>query len=101
MALTIQTSADGKTVTIRINGRFDFKVYREFQQVYDQAPPPDATYIVDLGQTDYLDSSALGMLLLLREHAGGGQADIRIVRCPPEVHKILTIANFHQLFNVS
>ena len=45
-----------------------------------------------------MDSSALGMLLLLREHAGGDRASIKIVHCQPEVKKILTIANFHPLF---
>jgi anti-anti-sigma regulatory factor len=40
-------------------------------------------------------------LLLLREHAGGDQAKICIVHCSPEIRKILTIANFHQLFSVS
>lgn len=45
-------------------------------------------------------SSALGMLLLLREHAGDDKADVKIVRCRPEVKKILTIANFHHLFHL-
>jgi len=101
MTLAAQTSTDGATVTIQIHGRFDFKVHREFRQVYEQTQRPDAIYIVDLGRTEYLDSSALGMLLLLREHAGGDQAKIRIVHCSPEIRKILTIANFHQLFSVS
>ena len=50
--------------------------------------------------TDYprFGSLSLGMLLLLREHAGGDQANIQIVHCQPEVKKILTIANFHHLF---
>ncbi len=48
----------------------------------------------------YLDSSALGMLLLLRDHAGGDAAEVRIVNCNPDVRKILTISNFEQLFEI-
>ena len=48
----------------------------------------------------YLDSSALGMLLLLRDHAGGDTANIKIVNCNPDVKKILTISNFEQLFSI-
>ena len=51
-------------------------------------------------ETTYLDSSALGMLLLLRDHAGGDQAEVEIVNCSPDVKKILTISNFDQLFKI-
>jgi anti-anti-sigma factor len=101
MALATQTSADGKTITISINGRFDFGVHKEFRAAYEQAPPGVTHYVVDLRATQYMDSSALGMLLLLREHAGSDKADIQIVHCSPEVKKILTIANFHKLFTLA
>ena len=57
-------------------------------------------YVVDLNRTTYLDSSALGMLLLLRDHAGGDSAEIKIVNCNQDVKKILTISNFEQLFTI-
>lgn len=98
MALITRTSSDGKITTIDISGRFDFSVHQEFRQVYEQDPGGPTQYIIDLRQTEYMDSSALGMLLLLREHAGGERAHIKIMHCQPEVKKILTIANFHHLF---
>jgi anti-anti-sigma regulatory factor len=48
----------------------------------------------------YLDSSALGMLLLLRDHAGGDSANVQITKCNQDVKKILTISNFEQLFKI-
>ncbi len=56
---------------------------------------------MDLQETTYLDSSALGMLLLLRDHAGGDKANIEIRNCSPDVKKILSISNFEQLFEIS
>jgi anti-anti-sigma factor len=53
-----------------------------------------------MSEATYLDSSALGMLLLLRDHAGGDNADIRIRHCNEDVKKILTISNFGQLFRI-
>ncbi|HBF07468.1 MAG TPA: anti-anti-sigma factor, partial [Gammaproteobacteria bacterium] len=44
--------------------------------------------------------SALGMLLLLRDHAGGDTSHIEIVNCNNDVKKILTISNFEQLFTI-
>ena len=101
MPLTTKISSDGKTITINVNGRFDFNVHQEFRQAYEQARHNDTKYSVNLAETEYMDSSALGMLLLLRERAGGDKADIEITNCSPEIKKILTISNFHQLFKIT
>ncbi len=58
------------------------------------------SYCVDLTDTIHLDSSALGMLLVLRDHAGGDQSSITIDNCSPEVKKIFAISSFEQLFNI-
>ena len=47
----------------------------------------------------YLDSSALGMLLLLKDHAKEN-VKISIVHCSDEVKKIFEISNFKQLFDI-
>jgi anti-anti-sigma factor len=51
-------------------------------------------------EASYFDSSALGMLLLLRDHAGGDDSQIKIVNCNADVKKILTISNFDKLFSI-
>jgi anti-anti-sigma factor len=102
MSLTTQVSDDGSTVTIGISGRFDFGIHREFRNAYEKAETksPDPKYVVDLAGTEYMDSSALGMLLLLREHAGGDRSDVTIVNCRPVIREILDIANFDKLFTL-
>jgi len=98
--VTTKTTPDGSRHTIAIGGRFDFKLHKEFREAYKNVGP--ATHLtVDLGQAEYMDSSALGMLLLLREHLGGNQAKVSIVNCAPEIKKILQIANFHKLFTMA
>ena len=62
-------------------------------------PKPKA-YVIDLKESDYLDSSALGMLLALRDYAGGDEANIRIVDSNPDVKKILVITKLDELFVV-
>jgi anti-anti-sigma factor len=57
--------------------------------------------VIDLKEATYLDSSALGMLLLLRDHAGGEDSCIRLVNSSSDVRKILAISNFHKLFDIS
>lgn len=91
---------DGQELVIRVKGRFDFSLQREFRNAYAGDNGRASRYVVDLGRAEYLDSSALGMLLLLREHAGNGARPIRIAGVTPPIEKILRIANFHQLFQL-
>ncbi|HTF83986.1 MAG TPA: STAS domain-containing protein [Cellvibrio sp.] len=100
MAITSTVSADGNQVTIYIQGRFDFSSHQEFRAAYEKLPKTPTHFRVDLQGTSYLDSSALGMLLLLRDFAGGDKANIEITNCSADVKKILTISNFEQLFTI-
>jgi len=69
------TVAEGK-LTIAIDGRFDATSLDDFRKCYeDYNSSSVGSYVVDLKDTIYLDSSALGMLLVLRDFAGGDQAN--------------------------
>lgn len=94
--MTIHTDRKDDEVTIAIAGRFDFNAHREFREAV-KAVSDGAKCIVDLEKATYLDSSALGMLLLLKD----ASKDVRIIKCSDEVRKVLEIANFHRLFDVS
>lgn len=94
------TEASSGELTIKIQGRFDFSAHQEFRDAYEKVSQDPKGYVVDMKETTYLDSSALGMLLLLRDHAGGDNSHIEIVNCNPDVKKILTISNFEQLFTI-
>ncbi|KPW09992.1 STAS domain protein [Pseudomonas syringae pv. atrofaciens] len=100
MTVTSKLSDDGRTLILEIEGRFDFNSHQAFRAAYEDHPQ-SLNYVVDLRGTHYLDSSALGMLLLLRDHAGGDKALVRLVNCTPDVLKILAISNFSKLFELS
>ena len=97
MAVQVQVLENGASVKISPTGRFDFHAHREFRDAY-AGKNPAAQYLVDLRGVDYMDSSALGMLLLLREHAGGDKAKIRITNARAEIRSILNVANFEKMF---
>lgn len=100
MSIFSSESQDGKELVIHIKGRFDFSTHQDFREAYEDVEDVPEAYIVDLREATYLDSSALGMLLLLRDHAGGDSHRVKIVNCNPDVKKILTISNFEQLFTI-
>ena len=100
MPVSSAESDNGNKINILIKGRFDFNDHTEFREAY-QNYNSKAAYILDMNDAEYMDSSALGMLLLLREHAGGDSAKIDVVGCKSEIKKILAIANFQKLFNIT
>lgn len=99
--MSVSATTNGNAITIKVSGRFDFSSHQEFRQIYESVTPDVTEYTVDMSEATYLDSSALGMLLLMRDHAGGDNANIQIVNCNEDVKKILTISNFGQLFKIS
>ncbi|KJZ45140.1 MULTISPECIES: STAS domain-containing protein [Pseudomonas] len=99
MPVVTEVSQDGQKLTISVKGRFDFAKHQEFRESYEDKKL--SAVVVDLKEATYLDSSALGMLLLLRDHAGGDNSDIRVVNSSTDVKKILAISNFDKLFDIS
>ncbi len=86
-------------LVLRISGRFDFSLHKEFRAAHDAAKGVRC-YILDLSEAVYMDSSALGMMLLLREWAHGEGAEVRIRTQAPIVRKILAMAHFEKLFTI-
>ena len=99
MPITTQVSPDGSELTITIVGNFDFGVQNDFRTSYENANAK--TYVLDLMKTDYMDSSALGMLLMMREHAGGNKSNIMLKNCSQDIRTILSVANFQNLFSIT
>ncbi|WP_028453449.1 STAS domain-containing protein [Chitinilyticum aquatile] len=91
---------DGNKAVITLRGSFTFEVHREFKQVTNSAlERNDITAIdLDLGEVDYMDSAALGMLLLLNERCNGRK--ITLLNCKGTVRSVLDIANFSKIFEI-
>lgn len=101
MSITSSLSDKGDVLTIVVQGRFDFSALQLFRNSYEKISPKPNKFIIDLRESDYLDSSALGMLLALRDYAGGDSANINIVNCNPDIKKILVITKLDELFTVN
>ncbi len=93
--------AAGKA-TIGLTGRFDFSAHRSFREAY--TAPLESSEVceleVDLAGVDYLDSSALGMLLMLREKAQAANKTVVLANCRGAARQVLDIANFGKLFSI-
>lgn len=90
---------DEKTamVTLSVKGRFDYSCQQEFRESFGRYPK-SAGYVIDLHEVNYIDSSALGMLLLLRDYAGGDSSKVAIKGASEFVTSALKMARFERLF---
>jgi len=89
-----------KNLTITVSENFNFDLHANFRETYREITPAEvSTVTVNLNRATYMDSSALGMLLLLDEHF----ADIKInlEQCSAAIRSVLNIANFERKFNIS
>ncbi len=99
MSVTAQALENGKMMKIQISDRFDFNIHKDLRNIYKDNQP-GCQYIIDLKEASYMDSSALGMLLQLREHAGGSKDAVKITNADQNIKEILRIANFDKLMTV-
>ncbi|MBL4827869.1 MAG: STAS domain-containing protein [Spongiibacteraceae bacterium] len=97
MALT--TNLNDGVVTIILDKQFDFDSVDEFRAAYSDVS--GKRHVVDFRNTDYMDSSGLGMLLNMRRFLGDEKSTIKLINCRPQVKKVLKISRFETKFEIS
>lgn len=87
-------------VLVRLTGRFDFSARDTFvARIKDTISHAEAAEIrVSLADVVYIDSSALGMLLMVRDFAKQNNKEITLSSPQPLVRQTLETAQFSRLF---
>ncbi|MDR3393844.1 MAG: STAS domain-containing protein [Parasulfuritortus sp.] len=100
--MLIKERTDGSASWLSLEGRFDFHSHRDFRTAYEVVLPKAEIreIVLDFRQVDYLDSSALGMLLLLREKAEAVGKKVKLANLSGSVKQVMEIANFGKLFTI-
>jgi anti-anti-sigma factor len=86
-------------VEVILDGQFTFADHNAFRRVIDEiADKSPKNCTIDLSQVSYLDSAAVGMLLLLRERLDEGKISLR--GGSSSVKELIRIAKLATLFNI-
>ncbi|HEX5364842.1 MAG TPA: STAS domain-containing protein [Gallionella sp.] len=90
------------TATVYIAGRFDATGYRQFRDVCDECLrlPEVVTLDVDVSGVEHFNSTALGMLILVRAEARKWGKALRLSNPDELTWRVLELANFHRLFAI-
>lgn len=100
--MDIKVTNGNGLVAIHLEGRFDFAARRAFAAARDQALAEGQRHIqVKFTGVDYVDSAALGMLLILREKAHWSGKSVSLADCRDHIRQLIEVAKFDQLFSVS
>lgn len=93
----ITAIVNNSNIEIKITDEFTYKLFNEFNDIISLIKKNNIKMvIVDLQKCCYLDSGALGMLLLLRDIV----SSVSIHIASEAVNNILHTANFHRLFSI-
>lgn len=89
-------------IVLRPAARFDFNSFRDFRNAYEEAldDPAVRLLVVDLGEVQYIDSAALGILLLLRDRATSLDKQVELHNLQGTPKEVLEIANFQKIFTI-
>ncbi len=87
-------------LTIRVLGGFDFNVASEFGKAFEEHGDLPEQYVIDMMDVESLDSSGLGLMLLLRNFVGVDKPLVQLRNISPKVRKVLLIAHFDRIFDV-
>ena len=100
MGIETAYSSDNTTLTIHMDNKFDFSKVQDFRESYSEADTSVMKVVVDLKRTEYMDSSALGMLLNMQKAFDGKSVSFDIANCQEQVLRILKISRFDKKFNI-
>lgn len=85
---------------LRLPSRFDYSYHRQFGELYTPLVENSncVEIILDFSQVEYLDSSALGMMVLLQKRASGQAKKVKIKGARGATDEILKMANMQKIF---
>ncbi|MFT3710147.1 MAG: STAS domain-containing protein [Archangium sp.] len=96
----ISAQHEAGTTTLTVDGKFNFGCYQDFHGAI-AGVSASQQFVVDLRRATYLDSAALGMLLLLRDRVGADPSRVVLRVGDGQPRDVLQLANFAKLFTIA
>ena len=99
MQFTQQNSSGGAVMAL--NGAFTFKDHHSFRSLMDQLRASTGHHhVLDLSDVDFVDSAALGMLLIANDEAKSAGWTLRLRRPSTRVARLLSLSAMDSIFDI-
>ncbi len=98
----IKISKNNTVGTVHLSEWFGFHTHKQFTEAYSQLLQETIlqSIAVDLSKINHMDSSALGMLLLLRERAVQAGKSLFLIGPSKYADQVFQLTDFHALFEI-
>lgn len=100
MSVNVHPANQSGEVVIEIDGEFNFDKVMDFREAFSSIEDASIRLVVDLTACEYMDSAALGALLILKSQLGKGNSEITLRVRDSLVLKTLKAAHFERKFSI-
>jgi anti-anti-sigma factor len=84
-----------------VKGSFAFHLQQEFRKAYEGLISTSKSIQIDLRDVDYMDSSGLGMLLVMKKYLDKHGVVYEIVNSRGQPLELLLMTHFNQYFKIN
>lgn len=92
-------SINNRVLNATIGGEFIFPDHENFRSILDLSRRQDVdTVVLNVSKVTFIDSAALGMLLLLREENSGKGGQVVLRGARGQVEKMFRLSRFDTMF---
>ena len=95
--MKITQEINNKKATLKLEGNFTYTQRRAFQEVLKTVcTDPVEEVVIDLSQVAFLDSAALGLLMISHRQLEAERRKLSLAYPQPTVRQIIELANLHK-----
>jgi anti-anti-sigma factor len=87
----LRDGTDDGTIRFALAGELDIATAPELDRALRTAQQTAALITVDLRRLSFMDCRGLAVIVAAAERADAGSGDFRVVRGPPQVHRLFTL----------
>ena len=98
--MTITEERKDHQIILHLEGRFDFGARKTFKEMVDKVADLKQPVILDLSQVVFLDSSALGLLVISHQMFKSKQVPFYLVNPQTYVRQVLDLANIAKIIPI-
>lgn len=97
-----QQNVNGKELKIDLRGKFTFADNKVFSEILDEIANSNFDdVVIDLGEVEFIDSAALGILLLARDKCVKSATNLELRNPRGQVKQMFDISRFNDLFQIN
>ena len=100
-AFTVESDSRGDTTTLRLQGELDLATAAQLLRAADDSLGTAPTLVVDLSRLQFLDSSGLRALLVIRDRCVGASMAMRLIPGPENVNRVFRVSGVEKFFEFS